>query len=158
VNHAQALSALHGLYRQIPALACQGRCTEACGPLGLSQLEFVQIQRATPLRLAEGKTTACPLLKRGRCTVYATRPMICRLWGVVESMPCVWGCRPERYLTVDEADSLMREAEQLSQALFPDASPRTFHTDAMIERVQERGAQAVAWAVLATVGRSYESV
>jgi uncharacterized protein len=153
MTYAQARSALQCLYRQIPTLACQGLCTEACGPLGLSQLEFVQIQRATPLRLAEGKTTACPLLKRGRCTVYATRPMICRLWGVVESMPCVWGCRPERYLTVDEADSLMREAEQLSQALFPEASPRTFHTDAMIARVQERGAQAVAWAVLAQVER-----
>jgi uncharacterized protein len=158
VNHLQALAALAGLYRQIPTLACQGQCTEACGPLGLSQLEFVQIQRATPLRLAEGKTTACPLLKRGRCTVYAKRPMICRLWGVVENMPCVWGCRPERYLTVDEADSLMREAEVLSQALFPEASPRTFHTDEMIVQMQEHSAQAVAWAVLATVGRSYESM
>ena len=153
MNHAQALSALHVLYRQMPALACQGLCTEACGPLGLSQLEFVQIQRATPLRLAEGKTTACPLLKRGRCTVYATRPMLCRLWGVVENMPCVWGCRPERYLTVDEADELMREAEVLSQGLFPEASPRTFHTDAMIEQAQDKSAQAVAWAVLAMVER-----
>jgi hypothetical protein len=152
MTHADALMQLHALYAQIPAVACQGQCTEACGPLGMSQLEFLQVQRVTPLRLAEGKTTTCPLLKRGRCTVYAKRPMICRLWGAVANMPCPWGCRPARYLTVDEGDALMRQAEALSQQLLPGMEPRTLHTRAMIEQMQERGAAAVAWAVLATVG------
>ena len=30
----------------------------------------------------------------GRCTVYAARPMICRLWGVAQGMACPWGCQP----------------------------------------------------------------
>jgi hypothetical protein len=36
--------------------------------------------------------------------------------------------------------------------LFPGSPPRTMHTPAMIEQMQEQGAQAVAWAVLATAG------
>jgi hypothetical protein len=116
----------------------------------MAYLEYRQIRRASPRRLV-GKTVDCPLLRQGRCTVYAVRPLICRLWGVVESMPCPWGCRPERFLTVEEGEALMRQAEGLSQALFPGHGPHTFHPAHVIEQVQERGAQAVAWAVLATM-------
>ncbi len=109
------------------------------------------MQRATPLKLAETKTTTCPLLKRGRCTVYRQRPMVCRLWGCVASMPCPWGCRPARFLTVEEGDALMRQAEALSQAVLPGAAPCTMHPVDLIAQVEERGAKAVAWAVLATM-------
>ena len=37
----------------------------------------------------------CSFLRDGRCTVYAVRPMICRLWGIDETMPCPYGCVPE---------------------------------------------------------------
>lgn len=52
----------------------------------------------------------CTMLKHGRCSVYSARPVICRLWGVVPSMPCPWGCKPERMLTDREGLSLMMEA------------------------------------------------
>lgn len=151
MTYAEALAQLQALEASLPTLACQGHCTECCGPLGMSQLEFVRVRRATPLRLAESQTPTCPLLKRGRCTVYAVRPLICRLWGIVETMPCPWGCRPARFLTMEEGDVLMREVAQLSQTLFPDAPARTMHTSEMIEQVQERGAKAVAWAILASM-------
>lgn len=45
----------------------------------------------------------CPALDFiGRCSVYEIRPLICRLWGVVETMKCHYGCEPERYLTDEE--------------------------------------------------------
>lgn len=152
MTYQEAVTQLQALYAQIPRLHCQGRCQECCGPLGMSHLEFKRLERASPLRLAEGKRPVCPLLKRGRCTVYAVRPLICRLWGVCENMPCPWGCRPERYLSIAEGDALMRQGEALSQTLFPGAGPKTMHTPAMIEQIQEQGATAVAWAVLATAG------
>jgi Fe-S-cluster containining protein len=149
----EAVQQLEALYAQVPSVACQGYCAEACGPLGMSHLEWIRVKRATPLRAAEGKHMACPLLKRGRCTVYPVRPLICRLWGSVENMPCPWQCRPERYLTMAEADALMAAAEALSQDLYPGQEPKTMHTRELIEQRQEEGALAVAWAVLATQWR-----
>lgn len=149
----EAVQQLEALYAQIPSVVCQGHCHEACGPLGMSHVEWIRVKRASPLRLAEAKQITCPLLKRGRCTVYAVRPMICRLWGVAENMPCFAGCRPERYLTIAEADALMAAAEALSQQLYPGQEPKTMHTREKIEQRQEEGALAVAWAVLATQWR-----
>src|SRR5262245_28430936 len=150
----EAAKQLEQLYAQIPSVACQGHCAEACGPLGMAHLEWIRVKRASPLRLAEAKQMACPLLKRGRCTVYGVRPSICRLWGSVENMPCPWLCKPERYLTIAEADALMAAAEALSQQLYPGKEPKTLHTPELIEQRQEEGALAVAWAVLATQWRS----
>ena len=54
---------------------------------------------------------ACPLLRHGRCTVYAQRPLVCRLWGVTESMECPHGCRPVRYLKYAQGQLLLRMIE-----------------------------------------------
>ena len=49
-----------------------------------------------------------------RCAVYEVRPMICRLWGLVERMPCPFGCRPEGGLLSDEEGArLLREANRI---------------------------------------------
>lgn len=61
--------------------------------------------------------TRCALLRRdGACSVYVDRPLICRLWGVVETMPCPFGCRPERWLSEQEALELAALAFSLSIA------------------------------------------
>jgi Fe-S-cluster containining protein len=41
----------------------------------------------------------------GTCRVYVLRPMICRLWGVVDHplMRCRFGCVPDRWVTPEEA-------------------------------------------------------
>ena len=150
MTYPEALAQLDALYAQVPSLPCQGHCAQGCGPLGMSTLEHRRIRHASPRRL-EGKTVACPLLKEGRCTAYKVRPMVCRLWGVTEAMVCPWGCRPARLLTIAEAETLMHAVETVSQQQFPGQGPRTMHPDHLIEQVQARGAQAVAWAVLATM-------
>jgi Fe-S-cluster containining protein len=47
------------------------------------------------------RTQDCPALVDGRCSVYEDRPLICRLWGAVESMPCVHGCEATPGLLMD---------------------------------------------------------
>lgn len=37
-----------------------------------------------------------------RCGVYEVRPLICRLWGIIESLPCPYGCVPEGGYLPDE--------------------------------------------------------
>src|SRR5262245_45255889 len=113
---------LRKLYAQVPAIACQGQCHTSCGPISLTTAEYRLVVRQRGGRSVPYATELgdevhlnppmpamdCPLLTAaGRCSVYAVRPMICRLWGVVESMPCTYGCRPERYLTMDEAIALL---------------------------------------------------
>ncbi|MGC4886617.1 hypothetical protein [Micromonospora sp. DT227] len=85
---------LEQLYAQLPQIQCKGFCVESCGPIAMSPLERQRIKERgieiTPL------APTCPALAQiGLCSVYEVRPMICRLWGLVEQMACPWGCRPE---------------------------------------------------------------
>lgn len=61
----------------------------------------------------------CGLLKKGRCSIYANRPLICRLFGVAKELPCPFGCKPERWLEKPEVYMLMQRADNLT----PPASP-----------------------------------
>lgn len=85
---------LDELYSQLPQLECRGKCQDACGPIDMSTAERQRIRaRGTDIpRLS----LTCPALTfLGTCSVYDIRPLICRLWGLVEAMACPHGCRPE---------------------------------------------------------------
>ena len=111
-------AALDALYAELPGLECRGLCQQSCGPISMSRMEWRRILDrrdvdATQARKLRADLT-CPLLApNGRCRVYATRPMICRLWGVAEDMPCLWGCRPERYLSREEGHEFLRRAQEI---------------------------------------------
>ncbi len=90
---------LDRMYGELPTIDCQGKCAESCGPIWMTRVEW---QRITKKKRYEPRASSltCPLLVADRCSVYALRPTLCRLWGVVEGMPCPWGCKPTpRYLT-----------------------------------------------------------
>ncbi len=113
-----ALDEIRAIYDEIPEVDCKGRCANSCGPIDMSTVERrrltelgVEIPMFTPERAqrwANQERLDCPALTPLRtCRVYQDRPLICRLWGVAESMPCVWGCKPKRLLTDDEAYDLI---------------------------------------------------
>ena len=109
---------LDALYAKVPEGKCKGLCQESCGPIRMSRAEWLRIKK----RAGSGATTlrpggVCPLLTdAGNCSVYSIRPMVCRLWGVVESMPCPWGCMPEDGLLADEEGyKLLHEAGEAGQ-------------------------------------------
>jgi|ERR1051326_7151292 Fe-S-cluster containining protein len=106
---------LDALYAELPTIACQRKCHSACGPIFMSRVEW---QRIIKKKGYEPRATSidCPLLVSGLCSVYNVRPMICRLWGIVESLPCPWGCKPQpRYLTHAEGHDFLLRAELLSE-------------------------------------------
>jgi hypothetical protein len=111
MSRKSARRELDRLYADLPALDCQGRCAESCGPIAMSRVEWERLVEVAghPVQT----TIDCPLLENERCTVYAVRPLICRLWGLVESMPCPWGCKPTRYLTDHEGYQFLERAEAL---------------------------------------------
>jgi hypothetical protein len=106
------------IYAAVPRIACQGKCQGACGPIAASRREMRHFEKQTGERFPDAVAIlksgdlSCPLLNPiGQCSVYRDRPLICRLWGVVEAMPCRFGCVPERMLSETESRALLKLAE-----------------------------------------------
>lgn len=123
------------IYAEVPEMKCKGLCQECCGPIGMTKLEFSRVrQRFTgpinavpmPLSMSSGQELGralvidchtCPMLKDGRCTVYDLRPLICRIWGTVQSMRCAHGCTPKRWLSPRESYKLLSRMRALSSKI-----------------------------------------
>ena len=102
--------ALERLYAQLPPIACQGFCADSCGPISLSVRERERMEKMAGHALGVNGMS-CNMLIEGKCAVYELRPMICRLWGVVKSLPCHYGCEPEGgFLPDDEGARLLTES------------------------------------------------
>ncbi len=108
-------AALQDLYDQVPAIpGCQGKCWVSCGPVEMSDRER-QRARQAGYRITDARdatrqidTYWCEALtSEGRCAIYDLRPLVCRLWGTTEGMPCPHGCQPERWLTDDQSFELV---------------------------------------------------
>lgn len=103
LTRSQMDAELQKLYDQIPGIPdCDGRCWTSCGPIDMSDRERQRARQAgyriTPWQDARAwkETYYCEALTGDkRCAVYEMRPLVCRLWGAVEGMPCVYGCVPE---------------------------------------------------------------
>lgn len=121
-TRSQMDAELQKLYDRIPAIPdCDGRCWTSCGPIGMADRERQKIRQAgyriTPYRqaMAEVDTYYCEALTGDkRCAVYDMRPMVCRLWGAVEGLPCVYGCVPEGgFLSDAEGYWLIQESMRI---------------------------------------------
>lgn len=119
---------IEALYAQLPALACKGLCSQSCGPIECSNLERKRARKAGGGHIglkyldieaikAGHDVPACPALEETRCSVYAVRPMICRLYGMVQDrLECPHGCEPERWLDPEEASWFLAEAARIGGA------------------------------------------
>ena len=106
-------STFESMYASLPTVVCQGLCAASCGPIACSQAEADRMAAAAgrPLEFTSGLTCGYLDDVHRRCTVYAVRPLICRLWGVATDMVCPWGCQPAP-APVERAD--VRRLIQLS--------------------------------------------
>lgn len=102
---------LNALYDQVPELDCKGHCHHSCGPIKMSARERQRLAQAghkvsdyqtmlakaqaDPAHAAEHLT--CNLLDPDtrKCRAYELRPMICRVWGSSDALPCPYGCQPK---------------------------------------------------------------
>lgn len=115
---------LDRLYDELPTLACKGECHSSCGPIAMTDVENRRITKRTgipPATLVEendqGMITdvKCSLLRPDNtCAVYAIRPMICRLWGIVDALKCPWGCKPDPdWIGYREGQLFLLSAEEI---------------------------------------------
>ena len=156
LTRSQMDAELQKLYDRIPVIPdCDGRCWTSCGPVGMSDRERQRIRQAgykiTPYRQAMAmiETFYCEALTEGRrCAVYDLRPMVCRLWGAVPSMPCIYGCIPEGgFLSEAEGYWLVAESLRIGGGENPASVPveeireiaAREHIREELERIRERG-------------------
>lgn len=89
---------LAALWATLPDIDCRGNCWDSCGPIRMTGPEHALVARAgvdVPDAVHDGNAYLCPALTMlKRCAVYDVRPLICRLWGISDNMPCNYGCRP----------------------------------------------------------------
>lgn len=112
----RAITKLEAIYAQLPSVACRGLCSMACGPILMSTLEATRMRKADRdhREPAVGEDLTCVYLtSRQRCAVYAARPLICRVWGVVKRMSCMHGCVPDRWLSDAEFVSVAQAIERI---------------------------------------------
>ncbi|PRX66176.1 putative zinc- or iron-chelating protein [Nonomuraea fuscirosea] len=89
-------------------MGCKGLCQEHCTSIAGGRREAQRMAEAGfPLPTSVGalmrervsrvtEAEPCAALgDDGRCRAYELRPLICRLWGAAEGMPCEHGCVPE---------------------------------------------------------------
>lgn len=119
------LERLRELYDSLPTISCLGLCANSCGPIDMSKAEHERIVELGVLiptfspeaahRWANQEPLHCPALNRQtlKCDVYEERPMICRLWGVTDSMPCTYGCKPTRSLDDVETYELLIQSYEV---------------------------------------------
>lgn len=106
---------LDGLYASLPRIDCQKKCGSFCGPIAMGPQEWDRVVARVgrePSAQTLMRDLRCPFATpKGTCSVYDVRPLICRLWGTVkDAMECPHGCVPERWLTTDEAWTLLRSS------------------------------------------------
>lgn len=126
----KALVRLAEIYAQIPTIQCQRKCHAQCSVIPLEPLELVQVKAALReevptvqllnsghLSMFDEERECCPALNVFKaCSAYEARPLICRLFGVVEQMRCPHGCLPERFLTDEEVSNLARQIRAAKRA------------------------------------------
>lgn len=107
------------LYAKVPRIECKGLCFGACGPIGMTPHESRKLNRAAGHEVhANDDLTCSALTEDGRCSAYNDRPLICRLWGVTERMPCEHGCEiidnDGKPLTIAESTVIVNRSVALS--------------------------------------------
>lgn len=113
------------LYRRVPAIECQGKCAQSCGPIVVTRGEhraMVDAAGGQPFTVDAALST-CGYLKDGRCSIYDARPLLCRLWGVADPMVCPYGCTPARRLTRQQGYQLLRILRSISGRWVAPATP-----------------------------------
>lgn len=108
-------AALAEIYAQLPDVDCKGLCHLSCTAIPLEAVEQRVIAERTGRTLPVLSLQRCEALTADkRCSIHEHRPLVCRLFGVAEGMPCPHGCQPATGpISDDHAYALVRQMREL---------------------------------------------
>ena len=95
------------LYKKIPKFECAKGCNKCCGIVPVVPQEAKNLNLKN-VKLLPHSGLTCKFTSKNGCTVYENRPLLCRLFGVVQTMACTCGGKPERLLTSEEENQLIQ--------------------------------------------------
>lgn len=110
------LESLKDLFDQVPDVQCKGLCVGACGPVAMSAAEEALIvSKHGSIPSASDLDMSCSALRDGKCSIYAERPLVCRVFGAVREMRCPHGCTPKQggLMPSRDARKLFKRAEAI---------------------------------------------
>ncbi|MGO4306521.1 YkgJ family cysteine cluster protein [Cupriavidus sp. RAF12] len=97
------------LRSRIPTFECTPGCHDCCGPVTTSTEEMSRLPAKSDaeheIALAN---LSCPHLDTKGCSVYAERPLICRLFGTTPRLACPNGNRPDKMIDLDIEQEIQR--------------------------------------------------
>jgi Fe-S-cluster containining protein len=110
---------LEEIYKMLPDIKCKQECSYACGPITMSYGEAERLQQETgaPVKKCDQNLECGYLLEGKNCSIHPIRPILCRLWGVVdtEEMTCPHGCEVVgKKLSQEEAYIIMQLIEMVA--------------------------------------------
>jgi hypothetical protein len=124
VTRSKRLRILAEIYAEVPDPGCKGLCWEACTSVPVRPLELERLEEKSGRKLEgtmsiQGATltgplgSPCPYLVLRRCTVYDVRPLICRVFGAAEGLPCPHGCAPTHKISDGSVRKMIDRLEAL---------------------------------------------
>jgi Fe-S-cluster containining protein len=113
------INRLEQIYKMLPEIKCKQICANACGPITMSYGEAERIQEETgePLKKCGQDLQCAYLVDDKNCSIHPIRPILCRLWGLVdtEEMTCPHGCEVVgEKLSQEQAYMIMQLIEMIS--------------------------------------------
>ncbi len=135
------LDSLEAVYSELPKIECRRKCIDSCGPLIVPRVEHDQVVK-TGFHIPVADISKVPLNETwarhgkenlvgwntqgnficvnlypfsGKCRVYAVRPLVCRVWGLMKRMQCPFGCIPERWMSEEEVQGLFDRVMQIQK-------------------------------------------
>lgn len=130
---------LEELYATLPTVPCKRLCQNYCGPIFIPKIEAARLEEKRGfLRITDSldpddrpylppvevlrkdfigilpddqSDLHCPFLQpyNAHCRAYGIRPLVCRVWGMVNNplLRCPHGCVPTRWVTELEFRDLL---------------------------------------------------
>lgn len=91
----------------IPVMECVPGCHDCCGPV----LATIDEIRRLPAKTSKQREAAldelnCVYLDSCGCQIYQDRPLICRLFGTTEKLPCPRGVKPLKVVARSVEDKI----------------------------------------------------
>lgn len=125
------MSRLTEIYAEVPDVGCKGLCWNHCTTISLFAAERTALELATgrpvigehfeaseqgPELTIIGANGPCPHLSAShRCSVYEHRPIICRVFGAADGLPCPHGCKPPKPMADEQTFDLFNRVEALGR-------------------------------------------